>query len=503
MAVIELPLSCHSEPGAAGFVRDVGRDEPVLLTVYLKNQHEGVGRRRALGAFRRFARRHNLSVRGGPSPASIYLGGTHQDLSRAFGTRMQIYDDGQRRFRARSGPLMVPPELAPWTLSVLGFDSRRLMSREALELQSDPSDGEGMWPLDIAQLYGISPKEDAPGQCVAIIALAGGYLPTDVAAALEAKSRPSTLLVDCVVSGGGNLFGSDPVADHELALDVQVIATLVPSARIVVYFAASNQDSFVAAIHRAVFDEVNRPSVISISWGSAEQFWQTDQLAAAEAAFRDAAKNKVSIVAAAGDTLATAGLMDGRAHVLYPASSPAVLSCGGTQITLDSTGGAIQDESVWNQGLQGTGGGISDYFGVPAYQSNIPIPASLMDGKARRGVPDVAALASSVPGYRVIVGDQPISMLGTSAVTPLWAAIVAMANALRGVRLGSLHSGLYSLPSICREITAGNNRSQGIGFDAGHGWNACTGLGVPTPATVEGLAAIALDEDSTGVNRIT
>ena len=200
------------------------------------------------------------------------------------------------------------------------------------------------------------------------------------------------------------------------------------------------------------------------------------------------------MVAAAGDKLAMGDGSDRAAHVLYPASSPRVLACGGTEIALDPSGNAIRDEFVWNSqtvdGFEGTGGGISDVFSVPDYQKNTPLPVSPKDGQKRRGTPDVAALASAVPGYRIIVGGEIKKMRGTSAAAPLWAALVAMANALRGPRLGAVHDRLYAVPSLCREIMQGNNRRDGVGFDAGPVWNACTGLGVPTSATVEGLRLI-------------
>src|SRR5205807_1098250 len=80
----------------------------------------------------------------------------------------------------------------------------------------------------------------------------------------------------------------------------------------------------------------------------------------------------------------------------------------------------------------GTGGGISDKFPVPAYQSNEPLPPSVNDGATRRGVPDVAGTAARTPGYRIILWGKPIVKDGTSAVAPLWAALVALANAQRG-----------------------------------------------------------------------
>ncbi len=72
----------------------------------------------------------------------------------------------------------------------------------------------------------------------------------------------------------------------------------------------------------------------------------------------------------------------------------------------------------------------------------------------------------------------------------LWAAILALANARRADPVGLPHHVLYGAAGVCREITSGNNRYGGLGYDAGRGWNACAGLGVPNIARVlEVLAA--------------
>ena len=78
---------------------------------------------------------------------------------------------------------------------------------------------------------------------------------------------------------------------------------------------------------------------------------------------------------------------------------------------------------------------------------------------------------------------------GTSAVAPLWAALIAMANAQRGTPLGFVNPSLYANPALFRPITQGNNRVERKGYDAGPGWNACTGLGVPKGAEI--IAALA------------
>ena len=109
---------------------------------------------------------------------------------------------------------------------------------------------------------------------------------------------------------------------------------------------------------------------------------------------QDAVRLGITVVATAGDDLASERMQDGKVHVNYPASSPYALGCGGTRITLDGARNAIMDEAVWNDnGERGTGGGISEEYVVPAFQTAARIPASLNDNKPGRGVPDVAAAA--------------------------------------------------------------------------------------------------------------
>jgi kumamolisin len=355
---------------------------------------------------------------------------------------------------------------------------------------SDTSAIGGMWPTEVASLYGVTEHMDAKGQCVGILALAGGYLPSDLSAACAGMGRQLPLVVDYQVNGAANNFGGGDLADAELALDLQIIAALVPSARIVVYFGPNNIQQLAQVIHEAVNDNVNRPKVLSISWGSAEKFWSDSIRKDVNSALAGASDAKVTVVAAAGDQLATDGLLDGAAHVLFPASSPYVLACGGTQLELASDGSTLLDEKVWNDGFTGTGGGISDVFDVPPYQQNIVLPRSVNDGALRRGVPDVSAAAGQTPGYRIILNGKPIVKDGTSAATPLWASLIAMVNARRGQPIGLVQPILYRNPLLCRPILKGNNRIDGVGYEAGPGWNPCTGLGVPNGMdTVDALVA--------------
>src|SRR6266851_1201800 len=121
-------------------------------------------------------------------------------------------------------------------------------------------------------------------------------------------------------------------------------------------------------------------------------------------------------------------------------------------------GSAVGGETVWNEGAIGTGGGISDNYPVPDFQLGVALPLSVNDGHKGRGVPDVAALAAKSPGYRIVVGGAEMAKDGTSAATPLWAALIAMANAERGAPLGLVAPHLYGAPTLMRPIITGDNR---------------------------------------------
>jgi kumamolisin len=521
MAGIKVVLSgsLRVPPEGATFVGEVDPDEPVAVVIHVKRRTpdkfapgsaEDLARlskpmtRRALEAQRRrtharaAARVTRVATANGLRVGAVDLAqrtvvveGTARQMAEVFGAILRRYADGWHEFRARVGQLTVPAEIAPWTRAILGFDQRPLAgSADRLLPQAGDGTGSGLWPTEIAALYGIPLDRDTSSVCVGIIALGGGYLSSDLAAAMAAMGRPVPTVVDVTVDGDGNQFVDGfSLAEQEIALDLQVAANLLPKARIVVYFANNATDSLTRAVHRAVFDDINRPQVVSVSWGNAEKTWADTSRDAMQAVLADAIRLRVSVVFAAGDLLATSGVADGKLHVWFPASSPYALGCGGTAPTLGGAGASIAAEAVWKQGLTGTGGGISDVFPIPAYQSKLTLPVSLNDGAARRGVPDVACAAAGTPGYRIVLNGQAVVKDGTSAATPLWAALLAIANTEREDPIGFVNPTLYSNSELCRAITQGDNRVDGRGYEAGPGWNACTGLGVPKGADI--LAALA------------
>jgi kumamolisin len=184
----------------------------------------------------------------------------------------------------------------------------------------------------------------------------------------------------------------------------------------------------------------------------------------------------ITITVASGDSGSSDGVGDGANHVDFPSSSPHVLACGGTALTLSN--GARSTETVWNDQSQGggaTGGGVSSYFALPSWQASAKVPAPA-NGNGGRGVPDVAGDAAPATGYQILVDGQSAVVGGTSAVAPLWAALVALVNQQTGRNAGFLNPVLYSGGEAnFFDVTSGTNGS----YKAAAGWDPCTGLGSP------------------------
>jgi kumamolisin len=191
----------------------------------------------------------------------------------------------------------------------------------------------------------------------------------------------------------------------------------------------------------------------------------------------EAAAAGVTVTVAAGDNGSTDGVSDGHQHVDFPASAPHALACGGTSLRL--VNGAIESQTVWNHGSGGgaTGGGISIEFPLPSYQTSAGLPSNADTGQPGRGVPDVAGDADPQTGYTISVDGQTETIGGTSAVAPLWAGLVACLNQGLGKPVGFVQPQFYAnaAQSGFTDITQGNNGA----YQAGPGWDACTGLGSP------------------------
>jgi kumamolisin len=152
---------------------------------------------------------------------------------------------------------------------------------------------------------------------------------------------------------------------------------------------------------------------------------------------------------------------------------------------LQGSGTRISSEVVWNDGAGNgaSGGGISSFFPAVSWQSGLSATTTTGTSTAltKRGVPDVAGNADPETGYDVRIDGSDTVIGGTSAVAPLWAALIARLNQLSGRPLGYANPHLYAAPASLRDITSGNNGD----FAATAKWDACTGLGSPNGAALE------------------
>jgi kumamolisin len=425
---------------------------------------------------------------------TIVLGGTIAAMNEAFGTALRLYQSPRGVFRSRLGPLYLPADLQDVVVGVFGLDNhpqaqvrcRRHRRTVGPAAAADTS----FTPPEIAALYQFPATVTGAGQTVAIIELGGGYKSADLQTYFTALGARPPSVTAVSVDGARNLPEGDPnSADGEVLLDVEIVGAIAAGARIVVYFAPNTGQGFLDAITTAVHDDVRQPSIVSISWGGPESTWTSQALTAYDQAFEDAAALGVTVCCASGDSGSSDGVSDGSAHVDFPASSPYVLSCGGTRIT--SAGGSLSSEAAWNDGASGgaTGGGVSDVFPLPAYQASAKVPVSVNRSHAKgRGVPDVAGDADPASGYRVRVDGHDVVYGGTSAVAPLWSALIALINQARGKPVGYVNPTLYASGShACRDITSGTNGA----YRAGAGWDPCTGLGSPNGTALMKLLGTA------------
>jgi kumamolisin len=460
------PLKINNRAGrAAGPVR-VSRAE------YRRRYSADPG---ALKLIKDFAREFNLKVVPDPTASirrTVQLTGTATQMQQAFGVTLNQRTIDGCDHRVREGGIHLPQSLIPVVEAVLGLDNRpqaKAHFRPAATMSTSYT------PVQVAQAYQFPTTASGAGQTIGILELGGGYRQADLTAWFKTLGQAAPPIVAVSVDGAKNSPSTASGADGEVMLDIEVAASVAPGAKVAVYFAPNTDQGFIDAITTAVHDATNKPSVLSISWGSPESSWTAQSRNALDAACQSAAALGITITVAAGDDGSTDGGSGN--NVDFPASSPHVLACGGTRLVAEAS--TIASEVVWNELASNegaTGGGVSTVFPLPAWQANanVPKPSTTTGG---RGVPDVSGDADPSTGYTIRVDGQTMVIGGTSAVAPLWAGLVAVANQQLGTQVGFLQPALYAAKaaSAFNDITQGNNGA----FSAAPGWDACTGLGSP------------------------
>jgi len=385
-------------------------------------------------------------------------------------------------------------------------------------------------PKQIRNAYNIQPLLDAgiTGKhrtIVIIDAFQNPYITSDLSIFDSTFGIPAPPAFNIIAPDGLTPFNiNDPNQvgwSAEITLDVQWAHAVAPAATIDLVLAASNQDSDIFSATKYAVDH-NLGDVISQSFGEGETCAGTATLNNAQflaeehALFQKATKKGSTILASSGDTGDAQPTCDGTSFfisVSTPASDPLATGVGGTNLTADLTTGAYQSETAWNDGFGESGGGFSTVYSRPGYQKHVPGITT------QRGVPDVAYNAGVVGGVLAHWGvgnilngfgatDPRIFFIfgGTSAGSPQWAGITALADQKAHQRLGFLNTAIYNIGKSSdsyakgfHDITVGNNDEFGTGFyDAGPGWDPVTGWGTPNVAHLVTLLIQRITDGSQG-----
>jgi kumamolisin len=440
---------------------------------------------------------------------SLRVSGTAAQLEAAFRPGLGIYSHPEQgEFRGREGQLQVPAELEGLITGVFGLDERRVAHRRrpggGVLPQALGAAGQALTPAQLASHYSF-PAGDGSGQTVAIAEFGGGYFADDLQTFCARQGTPVPKVSAVGVNGTPVLTlaqiqqlpqqqRQQQLDDSvEVNMDVQIVAGLAPGAEQIVYFSSFDEQGWVDLLGEVIAGRPAPAVALSISWGLAEDApdWSAAARSAIDERLRAAAALGITVCVAAGDDGSADQISDGRAHVDFPASSPHALAVGGTMLT----GGT---DVVWwespgertGSGGGATGGGVSVVFPRPSWQDVriASLNAGAIDGRV---IPDIAALAGP-PFYDLIFIGQDQPNGGTSAATPLWAALIALlaASSDRPWKPRFLAPLLYAAAAPgggiagavgCTDVTSGDNTSStlGRGYSAGPGFDAVSGWGVP------------------------
>jgi kumamolisin len=451
-----------------------------------------------------------ISVGENPGARSVRMAGPVESMEKAFDVHLLRIAHEGRFYRGRVGPIHLPHELKDGVVGVFGLDTRPMARRRGIRktpastTRALPPPNSRPWylPAELAQAYNF-PGNDGSGQTIGLIELGGSYVASDLnlfAQATGMASVPKVVTVE--VEPLSPQDANDPDSIGEVMLDIEVAASICPGATIVAYFSNFTEKGWVDALDAALHDQVNSPSVLSVSWGLAEgqDIWTAQAMAALNDTLNEAAVLGVPVCLAAGDDGSSDQVNDGQAHVDFPASSPYVLCVGGTARKKNGEVVWKDGDGLRADGGGSTGGGVSAVFERPQWQGGIDITSVDPGAIAGRCIPDVSANAAGSTGYFMVSGGQGQVSGGTSAAAPLWAALIARLNkALDASKRLNYPTPLLYQPNArtngqtlgavaCNDITHGNNDTAAAGgYSAGSGYDAVGGWGSPDGAKLLAL----------------
>jgi subtilase family serine protease len=376
-------------------------------------------------------------------------------------------------------------------------------------------------PSFLKSAYNFPSTLTGAGQTIVIVDAYGSpTIARDLAlfdAVFNIPAPPSFTIIcpagGCPVLSPSQLNNRNPHGEFgwtiETSLDVEYAHAMAPGAAIVLDVASSSSGNAINVAESRVIP-MFPGAIMSQSFGIPEYAIHNNNAQVMQAVqnYAQATALGWTIFASAGDSGATNGISTPNA--LFPSSDPLVTAVGGTQgdpypaglaagscpPTGSCTPSGYGGEQVWNEPAfdAASGGAPSLLFSTPSFQSGL--------GLSSRATPDVSYNAAVNGGVLVVwsacpacVGATgPVFFIvgGTSAGSPQWAAIAALADQAAGHPLGDLNPAIYAIGSSAsyssdfHDITVGNNKLVGtpFGFSAGTGWDDASGWGTPNVANL-------------------
>jgi hypothetical protein len=542
-----------------------------------------------------------------PAGNSIVFSGSAVEVEQAFRTEMHSYlVDGESHFANSTSPSL-PASLSIMVVGIQGLHNffphaKSVQTPVAPDFTSSQSGNHYLAPLDFDTIYNVTPLNiTGAGEKIAVVGQTAIFYPGSSAASVSAASNDIALFraaaglsainltIDCVSATQSYCTQFNTSDEPEADIDVEWSGAIAPSASII--FVTDPQNGVFNALEKAI--TTNVAPIISISYGTCEAYTtsggvplqdKTTATTLQNPYVQEANMQGETVIAAAGDdgaadcdtttTSATHGL-----QADIPSDIPEVTAMGGTEFNGDVaasctsgscnattywTGTSGTDvvnsalsyipEIVWNDdSLSGattfsaSGGGFSEIFAKPSWQTTLTTPADTAAGivTTQRDVPDLA-LASSPnhDGYlictQVFSGSTPQGSWcssgfrnssgnlkvygGTSFAAPTFAGVLALIEQkASSTGYGNLNKTLYSLAAVpatyssaFHDIITGNNMdpctapSQNcpagtthIGFTAGVGYDLASGLGSINATNLANALTLATTTTTVGFSPST
>jgi kumamolisin len=436
--------------------------------------------------------------------ATVKVYGTPEQFSKLFSVKLKEENNYGTTYITYDGKITIPNEINDVVDQILGLNNSPIFKNyistsHNINANDEPKDisepysyptKSAIRPNQVSIAYNM-PTGSASGASIGIIALTyssyvSGWNQTDVDNSFNRIGITPPIVQEVLVDGATRSLTSD----SETLLDIYCAGGAAGTgSNVTVYMAPNSVQGFLDGILACAADTVNNPSVLSISWGTSYERVNDEY----GPGFLACVAKGITVFVASGDRAAN-NLTPG-----YPASNPYVVAAGGTSLYM-LTGYAYDRESVWNEPTntasypygQGSGGGISNIFSVPSWQTGLRATqysysagtgtTSVISG---RGYPDFSAPGDPNTGYLFYLnGSLYGASAGTSAAAPVLAGFFAKLNVLLGQRVGYVNPKLYANPQVFTPITDGNNAAQQTGYLATASWNPAIGFGSPNFSAV-------------------